>query len=63
MDPDGNVAGSGEITVHGSGSFNFDVKEPKMWSAEVPNLYSIMLYAGNEVIIVKAGLRRIEVRN
>lgn len=63
MDPEGNVAGSGEITVNGSGSFNFDVKEPKMWSAEVPNLYSIMLYAGNEVIIVKAGLRRIEVRN
>lgn len=42
---------------------HFIVDNPKLWSAEEPNLYDVTLYANNEVIFEKIGIRTIEVKN
>ncbi len=62
-DPSGKVLSSSSRTVNGQDTFSFEIAEPALWSAEAPNLYSVCLYAGNEVIAIKAGMRSVEIRN
>lgn len=62
-DPSGKTISNISKKIHGQDTFSFDVPEPFLWSAENPILYSICLYAGNEVIVVKVGIRSFEIRN
>lgn len=62
-DPAGKVVSSISRMIDGQDVFSFDVPEPSLWSAEAPNLHSVWLYAGNEVIVVKVGMRSIEIRD
>ncbi len=62
-DPSGNAVGSITKKIDGSGTLKFEVPHPSLWSAETPDLYSLFLYAGNEIILIKSGMRSIEVRD
>lgn len=44
-------------------SFSFTIINPYLWSAETPNLYQLILYYGNEVILQKFGLIKTEIIN
>lgn len=39
------------------------VAQPMLWSDETPNLYTLVLTCGDEVIVKKVGFRRIEIKN
>ena len=41
----------------------FTLNNPKLWSSEVPNLYTVYIQNGNEHIMLKVGARKIEVKN
>ncbi len=41
----------------------FTVKEPKLWSAEEPNLYDLSIACGDEIICEKVGFRTVIVQN
>ncbi|CAH0022479.1 unnamed protein product [Clonostachys rhizophaga] len=61
LSPDGQVLGE----VDTSTKLTLQVKEEdlKLWSAEEPVLYIILLICGNQVIPQRIGIRRVEVRN
>lgn len=42
-------------------SFELTIDNACLWSAETPNLYQLILYHGNEVIVQKFGITKIEV--
>lgn len=52
-------------TAHGSGTTVMNVENPHKWSAETPYLYTLRatLQGSNEVIPVKVGFRKIELKN
>ncbi len=59
---DKNVSGSGRIAT------SIDVENPLKWTAETPNLYSLVATVSSggktlEVIPLKAGFRKIEIKN
>ncbi len=39
------------------------VKEPKLWNAEIPYLYTLVIHRNGEYIVQKIGIREIEIRN
>ena len=40
----------------------FEVSDPKLWNAELPYLYKIIVESGEEALVFDAGLRKIEIR-
>jgi len=60
-DTEGRILAEEKDSFQGKGVFEFKVKSPKLWSAEIPSLYEIYLYMGNEVIRFKTGFRKIEI--
>ena len=52
-------------TIKGSGkqSICIPVASPKKWNAEEPNLYTLVATSANEIIPVKVGFRKIEIKN
>jgi len=66
IDCDGAVAASSELVC--PGETVLDVKNPLKWSAEMPNLYTLRVTAYDkgavsEVIPVKVGFRKIEIKD
>ncbi|KAK7223389.1 hypothetical protein V2G26_011392 [Clonostachys chloroleuca] len=61
LSPDGGLVGQGadstSVTIRVTGT------ELKLWSAEQPVLYTVLLVCGNQVIPQRIGIRRVEVRN
>jgi len=49
--------------VPGKGIFEAKVAGPALWSTEIPELYELVIYQGEEVILQKVGFRNIEVRD
>jgi len=45
------------------GEIRFEVENPQLWSAEVPELYELYLCHGEEVICFRPGFRKIEVKD
>lgn len=41
----------------------FKVKNPRLWTAETPNLYNLEIFCGNETIKEKVGIREITIEN
>jgi len=62
-DPEGNTLAEDTALISGKGEIQFEVANPLLWSAETPSLYNLYLYAGREVILIKTGFRRIEVKD
>ncbi len=60
LDRDGNTVASGETMC---GRFEFAMTDPKLWNAESPYLYSLVLSYGGECIVKRIGIRKIEVRD
>ena len=52
-------------TAHGSGTVSMPVADPKKWTAETPYLYTLRatMQGSDEVIPVKVGFRKIELKN
>ena len=40
----------------------FEVAEPKLWSAETPNLYHLLISCAGEWIVEEVGIRKVEIR-
>ncbi|KAJ4191823.1 hypothetical protein NW767_010729 [Fusarium falciforme] len=61
LSPNGTLVCEGEgktaVTLQLSGT------DLKLWSAEQPSLYTVLLVHGNQVIPHRIGIRRVEVRN
>lgn len=54
------------VTIHkqiedAGSSFEVEVDNPLLWSAETPDLYSLYVMYGEEVVKIKTGFRRIEI--
>ena len=58
--PDGKTVSAGEIDDQ---ELVIDVTNPILWSAEHPNLYTLLMDCGGEVIAEKVGIRCITVEN
>lgn len=69
QDADGSVATSKETSIEKDGAkVTLEVKNPKKWTAETPNLYNlyVSLYDGEkliECIPQRVGFRRVEIKN
>ena len=71
-DPSGKVVGSKDLRasamIDGWHYSHFDVPDPLKWTAETPNLYTVRVSllekgAVTEVIPVKTGFRKVEIRD
>lgn len=51
----------GTEVARGKGSFTATVKDAKKWSAETPNLYKLVLKAGDKYTAMDVGFRRFEI--
>ena len=58
------IVGTNTITLDGSGNAvaEFSVENPKLWNAEQPYLYNIIIEASGEMLIFSTGIREITVR-
>lgn len=50
-------------TLSTENSLSFSVVDPKLWSAEIPNLYTLLIECGNEVIAQRIGFWSIEIKD
>jgi beta-galactosidase len=62
-DPKGNILSDRAVDVKQQGQVTFQIEKPELWSAEVPNLYEIYLYQGDEILLQKVGFRKIEIKD
>ena len=66
--PDGSVLRSTEKVIEGSACWHGTIENPKLWSAETPNLYSLSVTALSkrkavESARIDVGFRSVEIRN
>ncbi len=60
----GELISEGESDLEGEGKVTLpELRNPELWSDESPYLYGIEITAGREVIFIKTGVRRIEVKD
>ncbi len=59
----GTEESGGSLTVNTEGTFELLVASPKLWSDEVPNLYTLVLKCGDEFISIPVGIREIVIKN
>lgn len=50
----------GMVEADGEGNFVFDIKEPLLWNAEQPKLYTLVLGNGEEAIPQQVGIREVK---
>lgn len=61
-DASGTCISSGSTTVSGDGCLNIgEISNVKLWSDESPYLYELVLSAGEELIRIPVGVRKIEI--
>ncbi len=62
LDKDGISLLSGSENLNGEGVLDIgELTAPKLWSSELPYLYTLLLKAGEEVIRIAIGVRKIQV--
>lgn len=49
--------------VYSGSSLAFTVENPKLWSAEEPNLYALKLITPDEIIDLEIGFKKVEIKN
>jgi beta-galactosidase len=62
-DVSGAVIYQGRVSLKGNCEFSIKLDSPELWSAETPSLYELFLYHEDEIIPVKVGFRKIEIKN
>jgi beta-galactosidase len=62
-DETGQLLQAAAAALDGSGSVILHVQEPVLWNAEQPYLYSLLVFAGEEVLAFKVGFRQVRVRD
>lgn len=60
-DAEGKAVAS--ATAPGDGSATLNVPQPKLWSAEKPYLYTLVVRSDNETLVEKVGLREVTVKD
>ena len=60
LDAEGRVLAEGAAK---DGCFSCELESPKLWSAEAPHLYTLLIRCGNEWIADEVGVREIHVEN
>ncbi len=68
LDQDGKSVATAEVKGAGNQVANIQMSNPKKWSAETPNLYTLVATMKDganvlEVIPVKVGFRKVEIKN
>lgn len=64
LDKDGITLCEKTVTADTELVFALDeIKNPSLWSDETPYLYTVLISACNEIIPIKTGVRKIEVKN
>lgn len=58
--PDGTWLGERQLV---DGACTFALSAPKLWTAETPALYTLVISCGDEVIAHRVGVREISIRN
>lgn len=61
-DPDGELLQSISSDEQ-MGVLTFTIQHPKLWSAEIPTLYTLVLKVKDEIISKRIGIRKIEVQD
>ncbi|GIP17470.1 beta-galactosidase [Paenibacillus montaniterrae] len=61
LDREGNPVAATTGIIGGAGQLTLDVARPKLWHAEEPYLYTLLLHAGTEAIALAVGFRQIEI--
>ena len=63
LDAEGKSVAQAKVTPSkGKASHTFEVKTPAKWSAETPNLYKVVINAGEEVYAQRVGFRSSEIK-
>ena len=63
LDPEGRSVAQAKVTPSkGKASHTFEVKAPAKWTAETPNLYKVVINAGEEVYAQRVGFRSSEIK-
>lgn len=66
-DPEGTIVAQQEESLRENSEFSMTLHDPRLWSAEVPNLYTLLLYVYDsqgrlvEVVPQKIGFRQFEI--
>lgn len=64
LSPEGDAVATGACCVDGTQTVTIaTLTNPKLWSDECPNLYTLILAVGSEVICQKVGIRNIVVKD
>ncbi len=61
--PDGKAEGTTTRILSGGGELELLVTRPALWSDEAPSLYTLIIKCGGEVIALRVGFRRIEIKS
>lgn len=51
------------VVAEPDGKVEFTVSEPRMWSAEYPELYTVIIESGSEFITLPVGIRTVKIEN
>ena len=54
--------GTVALDKNGNGTAEFTVQNPRLWNAEVPYLYNIVIEASDETLVFSTGIRQITIR-
>ncbi|HHD2753186.1 TPA: glycoside hydrolase family 2 TIM barrel-domain containing protein [Clostridium perfringens] len=60
LDPKSNIVSSGNID---NDKAEINIKDIELWSAEIPNLYTLLIQTEHEVIKERIGMREIKIEN
>lgn len=64
LSPEGESLAEGALALEGEGCLTLPtLADPALWSDEAPNLYTLLLWAGEEHIALPVGFRRLEVKD
>lgn len=61
FDPEGEKLGTAIPMDNGTAIFN--IEEPYLWTAETPDLYTLLIESFDEYIPVKVGVRKVEIQD
>lgn len=60
-DAKGGLVGENTAVIEGKGVLELVSPDPQLWNAEAPYLYSLYLFAGDEVLLFRVGFRKIAI--